>query len=324
MSGPSIFGLLRRSFGCARPVSNKALLRAVAGARILLAPSRIRQLSAAIEIRKHGRDHDPLFFLTHRYYLSQKLTMLQRIDCAIVHHVHEQRSRRADYHDLVYGSCGLELWRQQVGDTCCSLRLAATEDNPHEGDLSVLLVVDAVRVCRMSFSYVSAGIFGREPRITMFVTRNQTDRNDQLARFRAAFRQNSPPYFCLAALAGIAMADGLQSIYGVKHDAQIAYQERYRTSFENSYSGFWHKFNAEEVADHAYRLAIPLDLAPVSEVIHKARAVGRRAHWARIIHDSRRAIERFAVCRSSVEHDLEPDAFADAADGLPAIQTPGS
>jgi uncharacterized protein len=267
--------------------SMEAFMRGTAASRILLFPTQRRQIEGLAVMRKYCSDHDPFFFLTHNFYLSQKLTLAQRIACAIEHYGYEERNRRADYHDMVYGSPGLVLWQQEVEGTQYELRLAATDDNRYEGDLSVLLMVDDVRVCRMSFSYVDAQVFGLASDSAMFITRNQTDRNEQLNRFRATFKQNSPPYFCLAAMCGIAMANGMRALYAIKHDAQIAYEERYIAGFKNSYTDFWQQFGAEEVDHQAYRLEIPLRLAPLNEVKHKNRAVARRRNWTQIIHDTR-------------------------------------
>src|SRR5262249_36360635 len=160
------------------------------------------------------------------------------------HYDYEERKRDVPYLDLVYGGRGLVLWQHTANGSHYELRLAVTEDNRYEGDLSVLLLVDGVRVCRMSFSYIDANVFGLASQPAMFVTRNQTDRTAQLDRFRKTFKQNSPPYFCLAAICGIAMADGMRALYAIKHDAQIAYEERYAVGFMNSYTGFWRQFEA--------------------------------------------------------------------------------
>lgn len=292
----------------------EALMRGTAASRILLFPTQSRQIQGLAVMRKYCSDHDPFFFLTHNFYLSQKLTLAQRIACAIEHYDYEERNRRSDYHDQVYGSGGLVMWQQELDGTHYALRLAATEDNRYEGDLSVLLLVDDVRVCRMSFSYVNATVFGLPSGPAIFITRNQTDRNPQLARFRATFKQNSPPYFCLAAMCGIAMANGMPAIYAIKHDAQIAYEERYIGGFKNSYTDFWNQFGAREVDHQAYRLDIPLPLAPLSEVKHKNRAVSRRRHWTHIIHETRETMIAHSTSRmpAPISEIIAPNELPDA------------
>jgi len=268
----------------------KAFLRASAASRILLFPSQMKQLQELDFVKKYSCEGDRFFFLTHKFYLSKKFTLAQRIQAAIDHYAYEERNRGALYHDLVYRSPGLVLWRQIADGRQYTLRLSASNDYRHEGDLSVLLFVDDTNVCRMSFSYVNTAVFGRGCDIAMFITRHQTERNDALGRFRTTFKQNSPQYFCLAALCGIAMVNGMRSLYAIKHDAQIAYEDRYADGFKNSYSNFWLKFGAEESDHQSYRLVIPLPLAPMSELTHRARAFARRRNWAQIIHDTRHAM----------------------------------
>jgi uncharacterized protein VirK/YbjX len=271
-----------------------APIRLMAACRILLFPSKLKQLRSLNFMRpyfSHATKRDTFFFFTHDYYLSRYFTLAQRVDCAISHYTYECQNYGPTYHRSVYQSPhGLALWHRVVDGTRYTLTLSATEDNRYEGDLSVFCFVDDTRVCRVSFSYVSTDHFGLDPTPTMFITRNQTDRNAALQRFRDTFKQNSPPYFCLAAVCGIAMANGMRSVFAVKDDAQIAYDTRYADSFRNSYSAFWKVFGAEEIDRHAYEMSIPLQLSALSDVKHRARAVARRRNWLEIIRSTRRAM----------------------------------
>jgi uncharacterized protein VirK/YbjX len=227
-----------------------------------------------------------------RPYLSTNFTLAQRIDCAITHYSFEGRNYGPTYHRSVHQSPrGLVLWHRVVDDTRYTITLRATEDKRREGDLSVLCFVNDTRVCRVSFSYVNSSLFGLPPGRTMFVTRSQTDRNTELQRFRDTFKQNSPPYFCLASVCGIAMANGMRTIFLIKHDSQMAYTERCAESFRNSYSALWEAFGAQEIDHrHAYTMSIPLKLSPLSGVKHKGRAIARRRNWLEIALSARQAM----------------------------------
>jgi uncharacterized protein VirK/YbjX len=242
-----------------------------------------------------GKGRDTFFFLTHNYYLAKHLTFAQRIDSAISHYSFDRLNYRGTYHREVYHSSrGLELWRKEVDGAQCSIALRATEDNRYEGDLSILCFVNDSRVCRLSFTYVNGTVFGFGPEPTMFVTRNQTDCNAELRLFRKMFKQNSPPYFCIAAACGIAMANGMKFMVMIKDDAQIAYSERYSMSFRNSYSLLWEALGAAKIEDHpAYVLPVPLALRPLSELSrkgHKGRAMARRRNWLEITRSARRTV----------------------------------
>jgi hypothetical protein len=186
---------------------------------------------------------------------------------------------------------GLVLWHRVIQDTHYTITLRRTEDTRREGDLSVLCFVNGFCICVVSFSYVNSRLFGLRPGGTMFVTRSQTVRNVGLQRFRDTFKQNSPPYFCLAAVCGIAMANGMHAIFTVKHDAQLAYAERYAEGFRNSYSALWEAFGAQQI-DHrdAYTMSLPLKLNPLSGVKHKGRAIARRRNWLEVALSARQAM----------------------------------
>jgi uncharacterized protein VirK/YbjX len=272
-----------------------APFRLIAACRILPFPLKLKRLWSLNFMRPYfpsKNKRDTFFFLTHDYYLSRDFTFAQRVDCAINHYSFEGQNYGATYHRSVYQSPhGLALWHRVVDGTRYAITLRATDDYRYEGDLSVLCFVNDTRVCRVSFSYVDGSLFGLQPERTMFVTRNQTDRNPELQRFRDSFKQNSPPYFCLASVCGIAMANGMRAITLVKDDAQIAYEERYAGGFRNSYSGLWEAFGAEEIDDgRAYTMSIPPKLNPLSIVKHRNRAVVRRKNWLEIALSTRQAM----------------------------------
>jgi uncharacterized protein VirK/YbjX len=272
-----------------------APLRLMAACRILWFPLRLKRLWSLNFMRPYFSDQnerDTFFFLAHDYYLSKAFTLAQRVDCAIAHYSFEGQNYGPVYHGSVYHSArGLELWHRVIDGTRFTITLRGTEDNRYEGDLSVLCFVSETCVSRISFSYVRGSLFGLQPEPTMFVTRSQTHRNPELQRFRDCFKQNSPSYFCLASVCGIAMANGMRTIVMVKDEAQIAYQERYAEGFRNSYSGMWKAFGAQEIDDRgAYIMSIPPKLTALSIVTHKNRAVMRRQNWMEIALSARQAM----------------------------------
>lgn len=225
-------------------------------------------------------------------YLSRYFTLAQRIDCAVTHYSFEGRHYGPTYRHCVHQSPGgLVLWRRVVDSARYAITLRASDDGRREGELSVLCFVNDTRVCCISFSYVNGRVFGLGPGRTMFVTRSQTDRNPELQRFRDTFKQNSPPYFCLAAVCGIAMANGMPTVIMIKHDAQLGYSERYAEGFTNSYSALWEAFGAQELEHrHAYIMSIPLNLNPLSGMKHRARAIARRRNWLEIALSTRQIL----------------------------------
>ena len=149
-------------------------------------------------------------------------------------------------------------------------------------------------------------MFGIDAPVTMFVTRNQTDRNSELQRFRADFKQNSPQYFCVAAVCGIAMAHGLRQICLIQDEAQVAYDARYAQNFRNSYSEFWRAFGAKPMpALNVHTMAVPPEFNPIAMVKHKARAGARRQNWLEVMVNARQAILEDRLTRCPMPIDVE-------------------
>lgn len=284
------------------------IARALAASRVLLFPSKLRAF-ASYNVYPHGGRWERFYFFKHKYYLSKKLTLKQRFECAINHNGFERCGRGSDYREAVYGSSrGLTLWERTVDEKCYSIMLRATEDNRYEGDLSVLCLANGARVCRLSFTYVSGSLFGMPIARTMFVTRSQTNRGSELDLFRRAFRHNSPSYFCVAAVCGIAMANGMRKIFLIKDEAQIAYAPQYAAGFRNSYSEIWKAFGAEEIAGRgAFIMDIPLRIAPIEEVIHRSRAIKRRRNWSEVALSARKAMLRYRTHDAPEALPEEPD-----------------
>ena len=274
------------------------MLRFLAALRIMFFPNtlvRFNSMKLMSKLYNPTRKHDPLYFLVHDYYISRRFTLRQRVRCAINHHEHELESYTDEYARQVYRSDGILLWKRSFDDVHFTIVLVATDDNRHEGDLSVDLSVNGVRLCRMSFCYLNANIFGPSSYITMLISRNQTDSTPFRDLFDRCFKQNAPQLFCLSAICGIATANEFETVFAIKHDAQIAYEEIYESGFRNSYTALWEKFDAVEIDRHVYMLNVPLKLRPVPLVkrVHRSRARARRGYWDEIVGSARSVMVRY-------------------------------
>lgn len=290
---------------------NWPLLRVLAALRMVLAALRIMCFPIAIlklhsmkfltKLYNPARTLDPLYFLSHRYYISKHLTLRQRMQVAMNHHEYEFKNYGREYAMQVYRLGGVLLWERSIYNHDFAIVLNASDDNRHEGDLSVILLVDKVRLCRMSFCYLDADIFGFTPHMTILISRNQTDRTSARALFDQCFKQNTPQLFCLAAVCGIAITNDFKTILAIKHDAQIAYEENFDLSFRNSYTVLWEKFGSIECRRDVYMLDVPLNLRPLQLVSrsHRDRAHNRRRHWDDILQSARSALIDYRIASKS-------------------------
>lgn len=267
----------------------RAGLRSVLRAAGSLARSdrlaRVLELDLVKSALVRARGPAAFSFLTSWRYLARTLSLDQRLDCALHHYGFEQEMFSSAYVDAVYRGEGLELWRSAAEDRVFSIRLMLANDNLFEGCLSVVAFVDHQRVCVLSFSYVDAALFGLPAGTTLFVTRKQSGRHpEELQAFARAFHHSSPPYFCVASLAGIARAIGAAEIAAVRFDAHPTYGLGDGEAAQTSYDEFWAVFGAAEQDQTAFRIPIPLEHGDLAEVStkHRRRAKLRRQHWAEV------------------------------------------
>ncbi len=211
-------------------------VRAVRATRLLLFPMHAWRLH---DLNRRGRflRDDPLMFLKREHYLSRFFGLRQRFDNVLLHYRHELDSFDETYRKRVYREDGLVLFEDQAGDMRVSMRLAASGEHRCEGEATVIAELNGEAACYVSYSFVDAACFGLPPGKTMFVTRSQLMPAVQL--FRRCYPHSSPQYFCLAAIAGIALANRMDTIAVVKAEAQVCYQAVFDERFRNAYCNFW-------------------------------------------------------------------------------------
>jgi uncharacterized protein VirK/YbjX len=281
-----------------------AIRRTLSGTRILLFPRIISQLNSMnlLDKLEHlTRNHDPLYFIVYRYYISRQFTINQRVQVAMYHHHYESSLFDSEYISKIYNSDGILLWERWFSNLRFTIVLIATPDNLNEGELSVILSVNKVRLSIMSFCYLKSGVVGLSPDTTLLISRNQTSRTSSRELFDQCFKQNTPQLFCLFAVCGIAMANEFKTILGIKHDAQIIYKDSLDKGFRNSYTALWEKFDGVEIDRQAYMLSVPLNLRPAGLVSagHRRRARARRGYWDEIVQSARSTLAKYRTLSGS-------------------------
>jgi len=240
--------------------------------------------------------HDDVFHhLSHRDYLAKGLTLRERVRCVLVHSRFEETTFDAAYRQAVYLDGGLVLWRHDSDGKAFTIRLTMASRLNAEGDLTLVASADGVCLHRLSFSWMEGDFAGISLPIIPFVARNQGHHEgaaDGFAAFNAAFPNNSPSFFCAAALSGIAQALGIDGFMAVKSACQSAYDPLEDKHFSNAYDNFWQTLGGVDVPGRAWHVALPFRLRPLSETPakHRKRAAMRRAHWAAIAESARATI----------------------------------
>ncbi len=267
-------------------------LRVVLGAfRIVGARAAHASLYALPVISRHiaaDPQADLLFHVSHRHFLASGLSFDERVACALSHFRHETEHCDSAYLAAVYQGEGLLLWRAQVGGVDYTMRLRTTPELRHEGPVSVVLLADGQWLHETSFAWIDGRLF-QTPKVSgriLFVTRNQSLASNApgLGRFRQDFPQNSPSYFCLAAVHGVARAHGQTQIAGIFYDRQIAFDRQYETGFRRSYCEFWATFGGTPLPRLAMLMPVPVQVPDIESLKpkHRSRAKARRTHWSEI------------------------------------------
>ena len=280
--------------------SLSAIQRVFVASRIILFPgivSRYRCLKILDKLHNPPRRWDPLYFIVYKYYLCRDFTFQNRLQCAMNHYEHEENVYHDEYFKKIQTPNGIILWEEVIDSVRFTLALTATDSNRQEGELSVTLCGDNIKLCMMSFCYIDAGIFELRSNITMLISRNQTytAAAGSRGKFDRRFKGAAPQFFCLFAVCGIAMSNGFKNILGIRHDLQIAYDTKHELGFRHSYSDLWEKFGGVNVNGRIYLLEVPPKLSPLALVnpTHRRRALYRRRIWHEIAQSACSALDRY-------------------------------
>lgn len=253
--------------------------------------------------------------------MCKAFTRLQRTKAALTHYTFEQVRYTREYRDAVYRKGGLTLWSAQLSNTCYALKLVDSRGNRHEGGIGVVLLANGTCLSEV-ICLAGRSVLGMKRGIVPFITRNQSINSGapELSDFRSTFPHNSPKYFCLAAIQGIAGAHGISRMAAIKHDQQISFRKGQAASFQNSYSNLWQQLGAAEGGRHAYSIPVPFPMSPIDavEAKHRNRAKRRRAIWAQILEQTAHAVSakrRLAMWPSST--NAPPSAFLSSCSTSP-------
>jgi hypothetical protein len=259
---------------------------------------------------------DPFHHLCHRDYLMKGLSARRRVQAVLSHYRFEETTFNDAYLQAVYGDRCLPLWQHEGEGSSFTIQLEMASRSNAEGDLTVALVADGKCLHRLSFSWLEGQMVGVDAPVVPFIARNQGRWVDSGAAFEAferVFPNNSPSFFCFAAMQGIAQAVGMDKVVAIRSDAHIAYDPDPEKHFANAYDGFWKILGGAEMAGgEGYLIDLPFYVKPLSEMPskHRKRAAQRREHWRLIGESARSTLQRHLLhARAHVEHPapvLEP------------------
>lgn len=289
----------RRQYGLA-----SWLLGVARSMRVLAYYREHRALCRLGVVRNHvavPSNDDPFHHLSHRDYLIRDLPARARVRAVLSHYRFEDATFNDAYKAAVYAQRSLPLWRHEAEGSRFLIQLEMASRNNAEGDLTVALVADDKCLHRLSFSWLEGAMVGADAPVVPFIARNQgrwVDSGTAFDAFERAFPNNSPSFFCFAAMQGLALALGLDRVVAIRSEAHIAYDPRPDKHFANAYDGFWKILGGVDVdGGPGYVIPLPFYVKPLSDMPskHRKRAAQRREHWRLIGESARATLQRHLV-----------------------------
>lgn len=254
---------------------------------------------------------NPFHHLSHRDYLIKGLPARRRVQAVLSHYRFEETTFNDAYLQAVYGQRCLPLWQHEdaEGGSTFMIQLEMASRSNAEGDLTVALVADGKCLHRLSFSWLEGGMVGVDMPVVPFIARNQgrwVDSGAAFDAFERVFPNNSPSFFCFAAMQGIAQSVGIDKVAAIGSQAHVAYDPDPEKHFANAYDGFWKILGGVEMSGgKSYLIDLPFYVKPLSDMPskHRKRAAQRREHWRVIGESARSVLQRHLLhARAHVEH----------------------
>lgn len=250
--------------------------------------------------RRAVADHDELFFLSHRNFLVQGLTVRERAMAARHHYSHEVARFDRSYFEAVYGSGGgLVLWSERVADDDYEIVLQPGCDVLYEGGCSLVMRQNGHRTCVLSYSHVPPSLFCPEvprdqtpsPSVILVTRRHATVDHSYQRAFNKAFDRATVGHMCFAALTGVAVAQGFDFVIGMAAARHPSRTDANSDHLIAAYDEFWSSLNGTIPSKFGFRVQVPMQLSPLAEMNarHRKRATARRSHL-HAVHESARRI----------------------------------
>lgn len=275
----------------------------------------------ALHVAALGR-RDQFGFASHRFYLARGFSPRSRGLAALQHYRNEATALDDAYREAVYRRGGLQLWRTDREGASFEIRLMPGQDVLNEGGLSVTFSTNGRIIFCLSYSNVDPSLLegerapaaARPAALVPFVTRRQAWRHPLRAEFTRAFGRGNPGHLVIAAMEGIALAQGCTRIFGIAaqhHPTRTLAIKQGRGGLEDMYDEFWSSVGGVRATPVAWQLPVPLRPRPLDELDSKnrRRAGVLRGHQAEV---------RDAAFRAFRAHLLAPPTAGSPPPSSPA------
>jgi uncharacterized protein VirK/YbjX len=214
-------------------------------------------------------------------YLARGLTPAERAACFLHHYRRLNALMPASLLRQTLQE-GLTAFEAQIGGCHYSITMGlATGADFREGELSLELRVDNVRIYVLQFTVVPGAAVRSNAQDVVLVSRLQGVRGcyPQIYSATKAFYEVAPPALLIGALHGVARAFGIAEWAGVSADNQTCYGDDHPDMFNTAYDEFFSRQGATRSSANFFVSPVPFEEKPLAQVKngHKARKKKRRA-----------------------------------------------
>jgi uncharacterized protein VirK/YbjX len=228
----------------------------------------------------------------------------ERIHHVFAHYHFEEYTFDQYYKKKIYRKDGLLLWERRVGDKHFSISLTLSPRCAPEGELSICLMFCGNILHCLSFNWMDGNIVNSTQPVIPIIGRNQgisPERKSEIAAFEEVFPNNSPRFFCFAAMQGIAGAVKSPYVLAVKAHANICFNSVGNT-FCNAYDRFWESIGGMEISGEMYLIALPFYTKPLIKIPskHRKRTSMRRLIWSEISSSAQETLQLHIMRKDSV------------------------
>lgn len=270
--------------------------------RVLLHLQEHKKLLQLHVVRHHLANNwnvNLLHHLDQHFYLTKGLSVRERIDYLFMHYRFEEYAFDGRYKAKLYQAGGILLWRRDVGYDHFSITLTLSSPWTREGELSICLKINETALHCLSFNWIEGSLLGLAQGTVPFIGRNQgasLNLHRNLAAFNNAFPNNSPNFFCFAAMQGVGQAASCKNVVAVKSSSNIFFNSK-ASNFFNAYDKFWMEMGGVEITGSKYLIPLPFHLKPLEKVPskHRKRAEMRRSFWKDISSSSQEALRFYSM-----------------------------
>ncbi len=263
--------------------------------------------------------------LTRQYlksHLARSLTLSQRRAAIVAHYRFFRDGPSPRLYERVLKT-GALLWRNAETGGNYHIGLRHNVAHFYEGDLLLAFYRQDVLLFQLSFSVVPGAMVGETAAHVLFVggAQGAAPERGELQPAVKVSQGVAPSHLAMAALQGVALALGLDTIVGVGNDEQLLKSREDKAAFQFDYDAFWAMFGATANAGGQWVMPVPLVERPLtdSSAAHRRRSRKKRAFKALVRDEVQAAMAAHAAAETA---PFDGEAVGIAIAGMDAVAAP--